>query len=173
MCSSDLFLLLLSALLGMFFLLSSGNLLIFYLALELATIPVAAMANFDLHKRVSSEAAMKMILSSAFSSGILLFGISLVYGSTGTLSFSALPALLDGSPLQIMGFVFLFTAFAFKLSIVPFHLWTADVYQGAPVAVTSFLSVVSKGAIAFIFMTILYKVFQPLHGIWYNLIFVL
>lgn len=170
---AEFFLLLLSALLGMFFLLSSGNLLIFYLALELATIPVAAMANFDLHKRVSSEAAMKMILSSAFSSGILLFGISLVYGSTGTLSFSALPALLDGSPLQIMGFVFLFTAFAFKLSIVPFHLWTADVYQGAPVAVTSFLSVVSKGAIAFIFMTILYKVFQPLHGVWYHLIFVL
>lgn len=170
---AEFFLLLLSALLGMFFLLSSGNLLIFYLALELATIPVAAMANFDLHKRVSSEAAMKMILSSAFSSGILLFGISLVYGSTGTLSFSALPALLDGSPLQIMGFVFLFTAFAFKLSIVPFHLWTADVYQGAPVAVTSFLSVVSKGAIAFIFMTILYKVFQPLHGVWYQLIIVL
>ncbi len=170
---AEFFLLLLSALLGMFFLLSSGNLLIFYLALELATIPVAAMANFDLHKRISSEAAMKMILSSAFSSGILLFGISLVYGSTGTLSFSALPALLDGSALQIMGFVFLFTAFAFKLSIVPFHLWTADVYQGSPVAVTSFLSVVSKGAIAFIFMTILYKVFQPLHTTWYNLIFIL
>ncbi len=170
---AEFFLLLLSALLGMFFLLSSGNLLIFYLALELATIPVAAMANFDLHKRISSEAAMKMILSSAFSSGILLFGISLVYGSTGTLSFSALPALLDGSALQIMGFVFLFTAFAFKLSIVPFHLWTADVYQGSPVAVTSFLSVVSKGAIAFVFMTVLYKVFQPLHSTWYNLIFIL
>jgi len=170
---AEFFLLMLSALLGMFFLLSSGNLLIFYLSLELASIPVAAMANFDLAKRVSSEAAMKMILSSAFSSGILLFGISLVYGTTGTISFGELALHLNGSPLQILSFVFLFTAFAFKLSIVPFHLWTADVYEGSPIAVTSFLSVVSKGAIAFIFMTILYKVFQPLHGVWYNMLFVL
>src|SRR4029453_6240363 len=106
----------------------SDNLLLFYLSLELATIPVAALCNFDLLKRTSSEAAMKMILSSAFSSGILLFGISLLYGATGTISFSELPQTLDGSPFQVMAFVFLFTAFAFKLSIVPFHLWTADVY---------------------------------------------
>ena len=146
----EFFMLMLSALLGMFFMISSGNLLMFFLSLELSTIPVAAMANFDLEKKISSEAAMKMILSSAFSSGILLFGISLIYGATGTISFAEMPALLDGSPLQILAFVFLFTAFAFKLSIVPFHLWTADVYEGSPIAVTSFLSVISKGAIAFI-----------------------
>ena len=145
----------------------------FYLSLELATIPVAAMANFDLHKRVSSEAAMKMILSSAFSSGILLFGISLVYGATGTISFEILPSVVAMNALQIMAFVFLFAAFAFKLSIVPFHLWTADVYEGSPVATTAFLSVISKGAFAFVFITALYKVFQPLHEVWYNVIIIL
>lgn len=169
----EFFMLMLSALLGMFFMISSGNLLIFFLSLELATIPVAAMVNFDLEKKVSSEAAMKMILSSAFSSGILLFGISLIYGATGTISFAEMPAMLDGSPLLVMVFVFLFTAFAFKLSIVPFHLWTADVYEGAPFAATSFLSVISKGSVAFIFMATLYKVFQPMSEVWYNIVMLL
>lgn len=170
---AEFFILMLSALLGMFLLLSSGNFLMFYLSLELATIPVAAMSNFDLNKRISSEAAMKMILSSAFSSGILLFGISLVYGTTGTISFDALPGALNGNTLQILAFVFLFTAFAFKLSIVPFHLWTADVYEGSPVAVTSFLSVISKGAIAFVFISTLYTTFKPMQSMWYAMIMAL
>lgn len=169
----EFFMLMLSALLGMFFLISSGNLLMFFLALELATIPVAAMANFELDKKRSSEAAMKMILSSAFSSGILLFGISLVYGATGTINFAEIPMQLHGTPLEILALVFLFAAFAFKLSIVPFHLWTADVYEGSPMATTSFLSVVSKGAVAFIFMATLYKVFQPMQAVWYNLLMIL
>ncbi len=167
---AEFFILLLSALLGMDFLLSSNNLLMFYLSLELSTIPVAAMANFDLQKKRSSEAAMKMILTSAFSSGILLFGISLVYGSTGTISFEEMPLLIKADSLQVMAFIFLFAAFAFKLSIVPFHLWTADVYEGSPVATTAFLSVISKGAFAFVFITALYKVFDPLHAVWYSLI---
>ena len=169
----EFFILMLSALLGMFFMISSGNLLMFFLSLELSTIPVAAMANFDLEKRISSEAAMKMILSSAFSSGILLFGISMIYGLTGTISFTALPGQLDGSPLQIMAFVFLVAAFAFKLSVVPFHLWTADVYEGSPIAATSFLSVISKGSIAFIFMTALYSVFNQMGEVWYNMLMIL
>lgn len=169
----EFFMLMLSALLGMFFMISSGNLLMFYLSLELASIPVAAMANFDLDKKRSSEGAMKMILSSAFSSGILLFGISLLYGSTGTISFAALPSQLDGSPLQILAFIFLFAAFAFKLSVVPFHLWTADVYEGSPIAATSFLSVISKGAIAFVFISALYRVFQPLQEVWYIMLVIL
>jgi NADH-quinone oxidoreductase subunit N len=170
---SEFFVLLLSAQMGMFFMISSGNLLMFYLGLELSTIPVAALGNFDLQKRISSEAAMKMILSSAFSTGILLFGISLIYGATGTISFAELPHALTSAPLQIIAFAFLVSAFGFKLSVVPFHLWTADVYEGSPIAVTSFLSVVSKGSIAFIFITALYKVFEPLNGVWYNMIVVL
>ena len=169
----EFFMLMLSALLGMFFMISSGNLLIFYLSLELATIPVAAMANFDLHRKSSSEGAMKMILSSAFSSGILLFGISLIYGATGTISFEGITNQLDGSSLQILAFVFLMAAFAFKLSIVPFHLWTADVYEGSPIATTSFLSVVSKGAIAFVLMAALYKVFAPMKEVWYTMLVIL
>ncbi len=170
---AEFFILLLSALLGMFFLISSGNFLMFYLALELATIPVAAMANFDLEKKVSSEAAMKMILSSAFSSGILLFGISIIYGVTGTINFTELAAVVNNSSIQLLAFVFLITAFAFKLSIVPFHLWTADVYEGSPMPTTAFLSVISKGAVAFAFITALYKVFQPVAGVWYNMLMVL
>jgi NADH-quinone oxidoreductase subunit N len=169
----EFFMLMLSALLGMFFMISSGNLLMFYLSLELSTIPVAALANFDLEKKISSEAAMKMILSSAFSSGILLFGISLVYGATGTIDFTVLSSQINASPLMVLAFVFLFSGFAFKLSMVPFHLWTADVYEGSPIAVTSFLSVVSKGAFAFIFISALYKVFQPLQEIWYQLVLIL
>jgi len=169
---SEFFILMFTALLGMDLMVSSGNLLMFYLSLELSTIPVAALANFDLEKKISSEAAMKMILSSAFSSGILLFGISLLYGASGTISFAELPSKLTGSPLEILAFVFLFSAFAFKLSIVPFHLWTADVYEGSPIAVTSFLSVISKGAFTFIFISTLYHVFAPMEGRWYYLLLI-
>ena len=169
----EFYMLLLSTLLGMFFMISGGNLLMFYLGLELSTIPLAAAANFDLAKKRSSEAAMKLIFSSAFSSALLLFGISMIYGTTGTLTFSAIPAQLNGDPLQLFAFVLLLAGFAFKISVAPFHLWTADVYEGAPVAVTSFLSVISKGAVLFVFVSVLYTVFQPLASAWYNMIFIL
>ena len=166
----EFFVLLLSSLLGMFYMLSSGNILMFYLSLELSTIPLAAMVNFDLEKKQSGEAAMKMILSSAFSSCLLLFGISILYGTTGTLRFDEIPAKLDGNSLQIISFILIFTGFAFKLSVVPFHLWTADVYEGAPVAVTSFLSVVSKASMLFVTVSVLYTVFRPLAMAWYNVV---
>lgn len=169
----EFYLLLLTSLLGMFFMISSGNLLMFYLGLEMSTIPLAAAANFDLTKRQSSEAAMKMIISSAFSSGLLLFGISLVYGVSGTLLFTEIPAHLSADPLHILAFVLVLSGIAFKISAVPFHLWTADVYEGAPVAVTSFLSVVSKAAVLFVFVPILYTVFKPLAETWYHVLFVL
>ena len=152
---------------------SSGNLLMFYLALELSTIPIAALANFDLDKRRSSEAAMKLIFSSAFSSGLLLLGISFIYGTTGTLNFVELSSLLNGSPLQIFSFILIFAGFGFKISAVPFHLWTADVYEGSPVAVTSYLSVISKGAIVFVFVSVLYSVFKSFDMLWYNMIFII
>ena len=178
----EFYILLLSTLLGMFFMISSNNLLMFYLALELSTIPLAALANFDLEKKRSSEAAFKMIISSAFSSGLLLFGISLVYGSIGTLSFAELQHSyqnFDGigkfpsTPLNIFAFILLIAGFGFKISAVPFHLWTADVYEGSPVAVTSYLSVISKGAILFVLLSVLYNVFAPLDKIWYNMLFLI
>jgi NADH-quinone oxidoreductase subunit N len=167
----EFYMLMLSTLIGMFFMISSGNLLMFYLGLELSTIPLAALCNFDLLKRQSSEAAMKMIMSSAFSSGLLLFGISMMYGTTGSLNFSEISQHLDGSPLQVFAFILLFTGFAFKMSAVPFHLWTADVYEGSPVSVTSYLSVISKGAIIFVFVSVLYTVFKAMGAIWYNMLF--
>jgi NADH-quinone oxidoreductase subunit N len=170
---AEFYMLLLSTMLGMFFMISGGNLLMFYLGLELSTIPLAAAANFNLTKKQSSEAAMKLIFSSAFSSALLLFGISLVYGVTGTLTFSEISQHLNNSPLQLFAFVLLFTGFAFKISVVPFHLWTADVYEGAPVAVTTFLSVVSKAAILFVFVSVLYTVFRPMAETWYKMIFIL
>jgi len=145
----------------------------FYLGLELSTIPLAALSNFDLDKRRSSEAAFKMIMSSAFSSGLLLFGISLLYGSTGTLDFSELSRALNGNPLQIFSVILLIAGFGFKISAVPFHLWTADVYEGSPVAVTSYLSVISKGAMLFVILSVFYNVFKPIANSWYNMIFLI
>ncbi|MBS1576999.1 MAG: NADH-quinone oxidoreductase subunit N [Bacteroidetes bacterium] len=169
----EFYMLLLSTLLGMFFMISAHNILMFYLALELSTIPLAALCNFDLDKRQSSEAAFKMIISSAFSSGLFLFGISLLYGATGSLNFADISIHLSNSPLLIFSFILLLSGFGFKISAVPFHLWTADVYEGSPVAVTSYLSVISKAAILFALVSILYKVLQPLGDSWYNMLFVL
>lgn len=166
----EFYILILSTLLGMNFMISSGNFMMLYLGLELSTIPLAALANFDLDKLKSSEAALKMILSSAFASCILLFGISFIYGTTGTLNFAEIPAHLDGGTLQLLAFIFVFIGFAFKLSVVPFHFWTADVYEGAPVAVTSYLSVISKGAIVFVFTTTLISLFSTLGTSWYHML---
>src|ERR1035437_181199 len=167
----EFFILLLTTLLGMFFIISSGNFLMFYLGLEIASIPLAALANFDLEKLKSSEAAVKMILLSAFSSCIMLFGISLLYGSAGTLSFAELPALIANGNLEILSLIFIFVGFAFKLSSVPFHLWTADVYEGSPVSVTSYLSVISKAAIVFVFISVLGPLFFNFQTMWYNILF--
>ncbi|MDQ3110152.1 MAG: NADH-quinone oxidoreductase subunit N [Bacteroidota bacterium] len=166
----EFYILLLSTLLGMEFMISSGNFMMLYLGLELATIPLAALCNFDLDKLKSSEAALKMILSSAFASCILLFGVSMVYGTTGTLNFSEIPSHLDGGMLQMLAFIFIFIGFAFKLSVVPFHFWTADVYEGSPVAVTAYLSVISKGAIVFVFVTTLMNLFSTMGTSWYHML---
>ncbi len=166
---AEFYLLMLSTLLGMFFMLSSHNLLMFYVGLELASIPLAALANFDLDKRRSSEAAMKYIMSSAFASGLLLFGISMIYGVAGSLNFSDLQAAASTQPLFLFSFILLIAGFGFKISAVPFHLWTADVYEGSPVAVTSYLSVISKGSMIFVMTSVLFTVFDKLFYNWYNM----
>ena len=171
--ATEFYLLMLSTLLGMFFMLSSSNLLMFYVGLELASIPLAALANFDLEKRRSSEAAMKYIMSSAFASGLLLFGISMMYGVTGTVSFAELQAATSDQPLFLFSFILILAGFGFKISAVPFHLWTADVYEGSPIAVTSYLSVISKGSMIFAMTTVLFTVFGQLIFHWYNIIAVL
>jgi NADH-quinone oxidoreductase subunit N len=170
--SNEYFILLLSSLIGMNFMISAGHFLIFYIGIELAIIPVAALAAYERFKNKSAEAGIKLILSSALSSGILLYGLSMIYGTTGTLYFNEVATLYTNSNLQILGFIFFFAGMAFKISIVPFHLWTADVYEGSPVNVTSYLSVVSKGASIFVLMIILFTVFPVIMVTWQKTILI-
>lgn len=162
----EFYVLMLSTLLGMFLMISSGNFLLFFIGLETASIPMAALVAFDKYKHNSAEAGAKYILSAVFASGLMLYGISLIYGTVGTVYFQDIPAGITGSPIQLMAFAFFFAGMGFKISLVPFHLWTADVYEGAPTSVTSYLSVISKGSAAFVLMTILVKVFAPIAVQW-------
>lgn len=170
---SEFFLLILSTLIGMNYMISAGDFLMFYLGLELATIPIAALAAYERYKEKSAEAGVKLIFISALSSGILLYGLSMIYGTTGTMYFSDIAPLMNGAPLQVLAFIFFFSGMAFKISLVPFHLWTADVYEGAPVNVTSYLSVISKGAAVFIFTIILYTVFAKIALLWSQVLYVI
>jgi NADH-quinone oxidoreductase subunit N len=169
----EFFVLLLSTLIGMDYMISSGDFLMFYLGLELATIPIATLAAFERFKEKSAEAGVKLIFTSALSSGILLYGLSMIYGTTGTVYFPEVSAAYTSAPLQILAFIFFFAGMAFKISLVPFHLWAADVYEGAPINVTSYLSVISKGAAVFIFMIILYTVFNKIALMWRDVIYVI
>ncbi len=168
---SEYFFLLVTTLIGMNFMISSGDFLMLYLGLELATIPIAALAAFTHFNTKSSEAGIKLLLSSALSSGILLYGISMIYGSTGSIYFDTIGASYANVPLQVLAFIFFFTGMAFKISLVPFHLWTADVYEGAPINVTSYLSVISKGAAAFILIIVMFTVFKALAPVYKNMLY--
>ena len=167
----EFYMITLATLLGMYFMISAGNFLMFFIGLETASIPMATLAAFDKYKQKSAEAGAKYILSAVFASGLSLYGISLIYGTTGTLYFEDIPAGITGSPIQLMAFVFFFVGLGFKLSLVPFHQWTPDVYEGAPTSVTAYLSVISKGSAAFVLMAILYKVFTPLVNEWQAILY--
>jgi len=169
---SEYFILVISTLAGMDFMISAGHFLMFYLGLELATIPIAALAAYDRYNNKSAEAGIKLILISSLSSGVLLYGLAMIYGTTGTLYFNEVAQLFESKNLQILGFIFFFAGMAFKISIVPFHLWTADVYEGAPVNITSYLSVISKGAAIFIFIIILFTVFPVIIATWQKTIYI-
>jgi NADH-quinone oxidoreductase subunit N len=171
--TNEYYLLVVSTLIGMDFMISAGHFIMFYLGLELATIPIAALAAYDRFNNKSAEAGIKLILISSLSSGTLLYGLSMIYGTTGTLYFHEVSQLFAGkSGLEVLGFIFFFAGMAFKISIVPFHLWTADVYEGSPVNVTSYLSVISKGAALFIFVIVLFTVFPVLVKTWNRAIYV-
>ena len=168
--SGEFFMLILSTLLGMYMMMSSGSFLMFFLGLEMASVPLACMVAFDKHKKDSAEGAAKYILVATFSSGVMLFGISFLYAATGSLYFDNVATELGrnylATPLAIMGLVFFFSGLGFKISLVPFHFWTADTYQGAPTPVTGYLSVVSKGAAALTLCIILTKVFGSMVDWW-------
>lgn len=169
--STEFFILLFSSLLGMYYMISSGDFLMFYIGLELATLPVTALVAYETFKIDSAEAGVKFILSSALASGTALLGVSFLYATTGTIYFDAMAEVLTISNLSVLGFIFFFSGLAFKISLVPFHFWTADVYEGAPISVASFLSVISKGAAVMILMILLFTVMKPLMPIWTKIIY--
>lgn len=158
--------LLLITLLGMYFMISARHFLMFVIGLETASLPLAALIAFNKNRYESHEAAAKYIFTAIFSSAIFMMGLSFVYGLSGSLYFSDIAHAIVGgtSPLLIVALAFVIAGVGFKLSLVPFHLWTADVYQGAPTSVTSYLSVISKGAAAFAFMVILVQVFGTVYS---------
>ena len=159
--------LLLVTLFGMYLMISARHFLLFVIGLECASLPLAAMVAFDKHKYESHEAAVKYMLTAVFSSAIFMMGLSYVYLLTGSLYFDTIATsvgCLDAQPLLIVALAFVIAGVGFKLSLVPFHLWTADVYQGAPTAVTSYLSVISKGSAAFAFMVILAHCFGSVYS---------
>ena len=170
--AGEFYMLILSTLLGMFVMMSSGSFLLFFLGLEMASVPLACMVAFDRDRKESAEGAAKYILIATFSSGVMLFGISFIYAATGTLYFEDVCAAVSDSPLCIMGLVFFFSGLGFKISLVPFHFWTADTYQGAPTPVTGYLSVISKGAAAITLCTILMKAFGPMVEYWDYLLYI-
>ena len=179
--AGEFYLLVLSTLLGMYIMVSSGSFLLFFLGLETASVPMACLVAFDKWKKKSAEAAAKYILVATFSSGIMLYGISFVYATTGTLYFNDVADAIYGAtsscegftPLAIMGLVFFFSGLGFKLSLFPFHFWTADTYEGAPTPIAAYLSVCSKGAAAFAAMFILVKAFAPLAAYWEYMLYIL
>ena len=161
--------LLLVTLFGMYLMISAHHFLLFVIGLESASLPLAAMVAFDKNRYESHEAAIKYMLTAVFSSAVFMMGLSFVYGLAGSLYFNdiALQLGTQTDTLLVVALAFVISGVGFKLSLVPFHLWTADVYQGAPTSVTSYLSVISKGAAAFAFMVILVQVFGQFYsGAW-------
>lgn len=139
--AGEFYLLTLSTLLGMYYMVSAGSFLLFYVGLELASIPMACLIAFDKYRHHSAEAGAKFILNAMFSSALMLYGLSLVYGTCGTMYFNDLSTQLVGSPLQILAMVLFFAGLGFKLSLVPFHMWTPDTYQELrQLSVLTFLS---------------------------------
>ncbi len=161
--------LLLLTLFGMYLMMSGRHFLVFVIGLECASLPLAAMVAFNKHRYESHEAAAKYILTAVFSSAVLLMGLSFVYGLTGSLYYghiadSMFSASTSNIVMLVVALAFVISGLGFKLSLVPFHLWTADVYQGAPTSVTSYLSVISKGSAAFAFLVILWQVFGQVYS---------
>ena len=168
----EFYMLVVSTLLGMEVMMSAGNFLMFFLGLEMASVPMACVIAFDAYRNNSAEAAAKFILTATFSSGVMLYGISFLYGAYGTMYFSDITDNLQATPFSIMGLVFFFSGLGFKISLVPFHFWTADTYQGAPTTVTGYLSVISKGAAAFTLLSILFHVFGSMIAYWHVLMMI-
>lgn len=167
----EFYFLTLCTLLGLYLMMSAGHFLLFFIGIETASIPMATLVAFNKYNHKSAEAGAKFILSTVFASGISLYGISMIYGAAGTLYFDDLSVMITHNPIYIMAMVFFSIGLFFKISLVPFHLWTPDVYEGAPTGITGYLSVISKGSAVFVLFTIFTKVFVNLKVEWQPILY--
>ena len=159
--------LILSSVLGMMIMISSNDLIVFYMGLELQSLALYVLATFNRDQLKSSEAGLKYFVLSALSSGLLLYGCSLIYGFTGSTNFDLISEKLNSSDYALtFGIVFILVGLAFKISAVPFHMWAPDVYEGAPTSVTLFFTMVPKIAALTVFIRFLYVPFLNLIDQW-------
>ncbi len=163
--------LILSSVLGMMVMISSNDLIVFYMGLELQSLALYVLATFNRNNLKSSEAGLKYFVLSALSSGLLLYGCSLIYGFTGSTNFELIAFQLDSSEYALtFGIVFILVGLAFKISAVPFHMWAPDVYEGSPTTVTLFFTMVPKIAALTVFIRFLYVPFLNLIEQWQMII---
>ena len=159
--------LILSSVLGMMIMISSNDLIVFYMGLELQSLALYVLATFNRDQIKSSEAGLKYFVLSALSSGLLLYGCSLIYGFTGSTNFDVIANQLNSSEYALtFGIVFILVGLAFKISAVPFHMWAPDVYEGSPTSVTLFFTMVPKVAALTVFIRFLYVPFLYLIDQW-------
>ena len=164
----EFYIITIATLIGMYFMVSATNMMLLFIGIETASLPLACLVAYNKYKEKSAEAGAKFVLISALSSGVMMFGLSFLYGANGTMYFADMAEVITYTPMTVMGLVFFFAGLGFKISLVPFHLWTADVYQGAPTGVTAYLSVVSKGAACFALMFSLYHIFENVSIVWHH-----
>ena len=159
--------LILSSVLGMMIMISSNDLIVFYMGLELQSLVLYVLATFNRDNIKSSEAGLKYFVLSALSSGLLLYGCSLIYGFTGSTNFDVIASQLNSNEYALtFGIVFILVGLAFKISAVPFHMWAPDVYEGSPTSVTLFFTMVPKIAALSVFIRFLYVPFSNLIEQW-------
>ncbi len=163
--------LILSSVLGMMIMISSNDLIVFYMGLELQSLALYVLATFNRDQLKSSEAGLKYFVLSALSSGLLLYGCSLIYGFTGTTNFELIAKQLSTNEYALtFGIVFILVGLAFKISAVPFHMWAPDVYEGSPTTVTLFFTIVPKVAALTVFIRFLYVPFLNLIDQWQTIL---
>ena len=161
----------LAATLGMILMISSYDLIVFYLGLELQSLSLYILASFKRDDERSTEAGLKYFVLSALASGLLLYGCSLIYGFTGSTNFEIISEnLSEGNTGAVFGMVFIIVGLAFKVSAVPFHMWTPDVYEGSPTSVTSFFALVPKIAALTVFIRFMYVPFINVISHWQTII---
>ncbi len=159
--------LVLSSILGMLVMISSNDLIVFYMGLELQSLSLYVLASFNRENILSSESGVKYFVLSALSSGLLLYGCSLIYGFSGSTNFNIISSNVDNEQYGLtFGIVFILVGLAFKISAVPFHMWAPDVYQGSPTSVTIFFAIVPKIAALTVFIRFLYVPFVNMVDQW-------